>query len=156
MGACIGQSACIITVVKNCIHYHNTDLLEKGYGIPLRQLMIAAMQKYATDKQALAMEKYCLDLQIKLERKLINKYPHLHMDYRLKYNHEELLSEEEIKILFDLKRSFMNSSRLKKHIQFLYQKGSLYLRTNHNLLLHGCIPLDENGQFYEHTCFGKK
>lgn len=156
MGAYLGQDACIVTVVKNCIHYHNTDLLEKGYGIPLRQLMIYAMNKYQNLSQLDAMEKYCLDLQIKLESRLIDKYPYLHMDYRIKNSDQELMNEEEIKVLFDLKRSFMKSSRLKKHMQFMFNHGSLYLRTNHNLLLHGCIPLDKNGDFYEHVCFQMK
>ena len=29
---------------------------------------------------------------------------------------------------------------------FLMQKGKLYLPYNGNLLIHGCIPVDENGE----------
>ena len=46
-----------------------------------------------------------------------------------------------------LKTSFLHSERLKKHVKFLYAKGSMYLRYNENLLLHGCVPLNDDGSF---------
>lgn len=38
MGAALGSEACIATVVRNSLRYHNTDVLERGYGISLRPL----------------------------------------------------------------------------------------------------------------------
>ncbi len=36
--------------------------------------------------------------------------------------------------------------KLRRHMSFLMRKGSLYLPYNGNLLIHGCIPVDENGE----------
>ena len=47
----------------------------------------------------------------------------------------------------DLKSAFCNSQVLRTHVEFLYEKGSIYRCYNGNLLFHGCIPLDENGDF---------
>lgn len=46
-----------------------------------------------------------------------------------------------------MRRNFVSSQRLRKHIQFLYDKGSMYNVYNKNLLYHGCVPVDENGIF---------
>ena len=45
------------------------------------------------------------------------------------------------KLLF----SVQHSEKLARHMNFLMKKGSLYLKYNGNLLIHGCIPLDEEG-----------
>lgn len=156
MGAYLGQEACMITVVKNCLHYDHIDLLERGYGIPLRKLMVEAMNKCPNANDLHAMEKYCYQLQVKLESQLIENYPELKMDYRVVEKVNAKLTSQEIELLEDLKRSFMNSKRLKEHMEFMFDHGSMYLKTNHNLLLHGCIPLDELGNLYEHACFNKK
>ncbi len=33
------------------------------------------------------------------------------------------------------------------HTDFLVRKGSMYLKYNSNLLIHGCIPMNEDGSF---------
>lgn len=58
-----------------------------------------------------------------------------------------VLTEEEKEIVSRLKRSFMGSMRLNKHVKLLYSKGSMYKIFNNNLLLHGCIPMNEDGTF---------
>lgn len=156
MGAYLGNLACIMTVIKNCIKYQNIDLLEKGYGIPLRVLMMHACECYPSLEYLKAMEQFVINILIKLETKLINKYPNWQMIYRINKPNNQPLNEIELYVLDDLKKSFANSKRLKRHIKFIYEHGSLYLKTNHNLLLHGCVPLDESGNFYIHNCFGKK
>ena len=57
------------------------------------------------------------------------------------------LSEEEAKVMEDLKFAFLNNERLQRHINFMYEKGSMYKCYNDNLLYHGCIPLDAEGNF---------
>ncbi|MDI6578316.1 fructose-bisphosphatase class III, partial [Bacillus subtilis] len=37
------------------------------------------------------------------------------------------------------------SENLGRHMNFIMKKGSLYLKYNGNMLIHGCIPVDENG-----------
>ena len=66
------------------------------------------------------------------------------------------LTDEEKEIMYRLKDSFKNSESLQNHINFLYTKGSLYKCFNSNLLFHGCIPMEENGDFSEIEIYGKK
>ncbi|MCM3655177.1 fructose-1,6-bisphosphatase [Metabacillus litoralis] len=55
------------------------------------------------------------------------------------------LLEEEAEVMDKLLFSVQHSEKLARHMNFLMKKGSLYLRYNGNLLIHGCIPLDELG-----------
>ncbi|WP_085994439.1 fructose-1,6-bisphosphatase [Oceanobacillus senegalensis] len=57
---------------------------------------------------------------------------------------EELLEEEQ-EVINKLLFSVQHSEKLARHMKFLMKKGSLYLKYNGNLLIHGCIPLDEKG-----------
>ena len=57
------------------------------------------------------------------------------------------LTEQENAIMDELQAAFIGSNRLQKHIKFLYEKGSMYKIFNNNLLYHGCVPLDEYGNF---------
>lgn len=55
------------------------------------------------------------------------------------------LTAEEKQIMEGLRMAFVGSVRLRQHMDFLYQKGSMYRIFNGNLLFHGCVPLDESG-----------
>ncbi|MBE6962478.1 MAG: fructose-1,6-bisphosphatase [Ruminococcaceae bacterium] len=55
------------------------------------------------------------------------------------------LTPEEDALINQLTRSFRHSEKLQRHIRFLYSQGSLYRVYNGNLLLHGCIPMTEDG-----------
>ena len=59
------------------------------------------------------------------------------------------LTKEEATLLNKLKHSFMNSEKLQRHLKFLLNKGSMYLKCNSNLLYHGCIPLNSEGELVE-------
>ncbi|WP_145543186.1 fructose-1,6-bisphosphatase [Virgibacillus sp. SK37] len=61
----------------------------------------------------------------------------------------EQLIEEEQEVIDKLLFSVQHSEKLARHIHFLMKKGSLYLKYNGNLLIHGCIPLDEKGNMEE-------
>lgn len=50
----------------------------------------------------------------------------------------------------------MNSEKLLNHVAFLYSKGHMYQKYNDILLYHGCIPLDNSGNFKEVEIMGKK
>ena len=56
------------------------------------------------------------------------------------------LTAEEESVIDQLTASFERSEKLQEHVRFLYSKGSLYKIYNDNLLFHGCIPLNENGE----------
>ncbi|MEF9984039.1 MAG: fructose-1,6-bisphosphatase [Oscillospiraceae bacterium] len=65
------------------------------------------------------------------------------------------LTDEEKLVIAELKRAFMQSEKLQKHIAFLYSKGSIYKCFNSNLLYHGCVPMNDDGSFTE-LCFDSK
>ncbi len=66
------------------------------------------------------------------------------------------LTEEEADVLAKLKQSFMRSEKLRMHMEFLYNKGGMYLVHNQNLMYHGCIPIDDLGEFMAYEVHGKK
>lgn len=57
------------------------------------------------------------------------------------------LSPEEAAVMSQLRFSFQQSEKLQRHVKFLYSKGGMYLCCNQNLLFHGCIPMDADGNF---------
>ena len=61
------------------------------------------------------------------------------------------LSEREKDLIETLRLSFKHSNLLQEHIRFLYANGSMYKICNRNLLYHGCIPMDEKGEFLKVT-----
>ena len=65
------------------------------------------------------------------------------------------LTLEEKEVIDKLVLSFKNSEKLQKHIQFLYTKGSLYKIYNDNLLIHGCILMNDEGSFRKIDVDGK-
>ncbi len=67
---------------------------------------------------------------------------------------DQLLEEEE-EVMDKLLFSVQHSEKLARHMNFLMKKGSLYLKYNGNLLIHGCIPLDENGKMEAMTIENK-
>ncbi|WP_147804718.1 fructose-1,6-bisphosphatase [Alkalicoccus halolimnae] len=117
-------------------------------------------------------------IQFKLESPIIKRRPCLNMENRLlleKVDYEkkevtlhgityslentcfatvnperpyELLDEEQ-QVIDKLLFSIQHSEKLTRHMNFLLKKGSLYLKYNGNLLIHGCIPLDEEGNMKE-------
>ena len=64
------------------------------------------------------------------------------------------LSKAEGHVMHYLKNAFMRSEKLQRHVAFLFEKGEMYTIINKNLLFHGCIPIDENGEFIHFKCAG--
>lgn len=176
MGAMCGNEACIATVIRNSVSYNNTAVLEKGYAISLRPLSSLASKLYPDKNLNIAMKRTISIILFKVEGQLIKRNPDFNMEGRLlldkidyiskyiKINGKSYpvkspsfptinpdnpyeLTEEEQSVLEEIKSSFHDSTRLRKHIDFLYQKGSVYKAYNNNLLYHGCIPLNEDGSF---------
>ncbi|MBR3624195.1 MAG: fructose-1,6-bisphosphatase [Selenomonadaceae bacterium] len=65
------------------------------------------------------------------------------------------LTPKEAELIADLKTYFVESAVLQRHIDYLYQKGSIYTCHNGNLLFHGCVPMNEDGTFREIEFDGK-
>ncbi len=176
MGAACGNEACIANVLRNNIKYNNMEILESSYAISLRALTIFAERTYPSLKPMDAALKAIAVILLKLEGQIIMRHPEYDMADRLLLDKMDLergvvlidgkeyelsdtdfptvnlddaytLTKEEQDVIDDLRTAFLNSHMLRKHVRFLYEKGSIYLCYNGNLLFHGCIPMDENGDF---------
>ncbi len=65
------------------------------------------------------------------------------VDFENPYN----LTDKEKEVIRYLRSAFMRSEKLQRQLRFLYEYGSMYTIYNRNLLFHGCIPMDKNGDF---------
>ncbi len=166
IGAACGNLACIANIIRINCTYRNLQILESKYGINLRPLSFYAAEKYADDP----CEKFRIDdtydtnvpfdendslaklnkaitvIQLKLENAMIAAHPEFDMDDRSLYP-ESKLTEEERSIALFLRDEFMHSAKLQSHIRFIMEKGRMYLVCNGNLLMHGCVPTNEDGSF---------
>lgn len=115
-------------------------------------------------------------MQFKLESQLIKRQPEFNMDHRLllqqidwdtqqihlKGNtyplehtcfqtidpaNPDQLTKEEQSVINHLLKVFLKSEKLQRHIRFIMEKGEIYTLYNNNLLIHGCIPMTETGDF---------
>lgn len=85
------------------------------------------------------------------------KYKLLDTNFPTVYPERPLeLTDEENELMTVLAYSFMHSDRLNRHIRFLYSKGSMYKTINGNLLFHGCIPLDKDGELQSINIEGRQ
>ena len=130
------------------------------------------------------MHKAIAIIQFKLEGQLILAHPEYHMDDRLlldKIDFEKgtvrigdkeyemldsdfptvdpkdpyRLTAEEEQVVERLRHAFVHCEKLQKHVRFLFAKGSMYKIFNSNLLYHGCVPMDEDGNFEQINVYGK-
>ena len=202
MGAAAGSRTCIATVLNNSITYKNLDVIEIGYGISLRPLLLFANEEYKNsdvsgympkgnthgdflkhddDVLIARMHKAISIIQFKLEGQTILRNPDFEMDDRLlldKIDRDKKtvmiegreyplsdcdfptvdpenpykLTEMESRVMHYLKNAFMRSEKLQRHVAFLFEKGEMYTIFNKNLLFHGSIPLDKNGEFIKFKC----
>lgn len=65
------------------------------------------------------------------------------------------LTSEEQRVIENLQASVLRSDKLHDHIKFMFSHGALYKVMNNMLMFHGCIPLDENGNFATCTFDGQ-
>lgn len=174
MGAACGSQACIAAVVRNCLSYNNISVLEQGYGISLRPLVLFAEKMYDEEDPNKAAKKAISIILFKLEGQIIRRNPEYQMEDRLlldKVDYENAsielggktyplkekhfptvdrddpykLSQAEREIMDELEKLFLESEQLQRHVEFLYSHGSMYQVFNGNLLFHGCVPLDKDG-----------
>lgn len=73
MGAACGSQACIASVVRNCLSYNNISVLEQGYGISLRPLVLFAEKMYPEEDPNKAARKVISILMIASGRSPLSK-----------------------------------------------------------------------------------
>lgn len=124
-------------------------------------------------------------IQFKLEGQIVRRRPEFHLEdramlHRIDYEKGTILlgnkeyrlldtclptvdpkdpyalSPEEDEIMERLEKAFVNCEKMQLHMRFLLAKGGLYKVYNENLLYHGCVPLDQDGNLKEVDVFGKK
>ena len=123
-------------------------------------------------------------MQFKLEGQIIMKHPEFLMDDRLlldKIDYEKktvmaygkeysmndtdfptidpnnpyALTPDEEQVMERIRQAFLKCEKLQKHVRFLYSNGGLYKVYNSNLLYHGCMPMDAEGNFLSVDVDGK-
>mgnify|MGYP000762844689 FL=1 len=146
---------------------YNTDYNTKDLGMDMK------------------MHKAMAVIQFKLEGQIIKRRPEFMMEDRLlldKINFEKgtvmvegreykmrdmdfptidpanpyELTPEETEVMERIRQAFTRCDKLQKDVRFLFSKGGLYKVYNSNLLYHGCVPLDEEGNFLKVNVFGKE
>ena len=154
MGAACGSQACIAAVVRNCLSYNNISVLEQGYGISLRPLVLFAEKMYDEEDPNKAAKKAISINLFKLEGQIIRRNPEYQMEDRLlldKVDYENAsielggktyplkekhfptvdrddpykLSQAEREIMDELEKLFLESEQLQRHVEFLYSHGSM-------------------------------
>lgn len=165
MGAHFGNEACVCNVIRINCAYRNLQVIE-NYGVNLRPLMTFALEEYADDpcdafkisdvygresdfekNEMLAkMTKAITVIQLKTENALIKRHAEFGMDDRILYP-EDTLTKKERALISLLTEEFKSNKRLKEHVDFLLKSGSMYKIYNGNLLMHGCVPTEKNGEF---------
>lgn len=124
-------------------------------------------------------------IQFKLEGQVIKKHPEFEMDDRLlldKIDYEKKtvmvygkeypmndvdfptvdptdpynLTPDEEQVMARIQQAFVKCEKLQRHVRFLFSNGGLYKVHNSNLLYHGCVPMDEKGNFKAVDVDGKR
>ncbi|HEV2765950.1 MAG TPA: fructose-bisphosphatase class III [Pyrinomonadaceae bacterium] len=56
------------------------------------------------------------------------------------------LSPDERECMDRMRESFTSSARLWQHMSYVARHGSMWLRRDHAVIFHGCVPVDERGR----------
>lgn len=95
-------------------------------------------------------DNYTIDIEGKTYELKDKNFPTIDRNDPLKF------SEEEEQLMKSLKASFIHSTKLKDHVKFLYDKGSLYKICNGNLIYHGIIPFNQDKTYATFKGFSGK
>lgn len=146
---------------------YNTDYNTKDLSLDMKMHKAIAMIQFKLEGQLImrrpefSMQDRLLLDKIDYEKKTIQidgkTYDMKDTDFPTvnPENPYELTPEEE-QVMDRLKHAFTRCEKLQRHVRFLFSKGGLYKVHNSNLLYHGCVPMDEEGNFSKVTVFGKK
>lgn len=122
------------------------------------------------------MQKAAAIMQFKLEGQMLARHPEWNLEHRrllhridreagtievdgvtyplkdacfptLDPDNPYVLTREEQACLDRLRHSFLSSLRLGEHMRWLVRRGSMYLIRDDHLIFHGCVPVDEKGEF---------
>lgn len=155
-----------------CTEFEVRDLLKDGSLDEQTMRMLTQMHKAITI------------IQLKEEARIIDRRPSFGMTdrklldaidpkagtlkignktYTLKDSHfptlmpdnQSKLTKEEERLMTKIEHSFRASEKLRRHIDCLLSRGGMYRVCNSNLMFHGSVPLDMDGQLKEVEVEGK-
>ena len=144
--------------------YFKPNLLEQNKYDPIPPELAAKMHKMISiiqfkieGQEIIKHPEYKLDkrnllLNIDFDKGTVNiegkEYPMRDMNLPTVDPADPLkLTPEEEEVMVALESSIINSEKLQKHINYMFEVGGLYKIMNNNLLYHGCMQLNENGTF---------
>lgn len=146
---------------------YNTDYNTKDLSMDMKMHKAMAIIQFKLEGQAIlrnpefGMEDRLLLDKIDFEKKTVTiegrEYPMKDTDFpTVDPTHPYMLTEEEEEVMERLRQAFVRCDKLQKDVSFLFSKGSMYKVYNSNLLYHGCVPMDEDGNFLKVKLFGKE
>ncbi len=146
---------------------YNTEYDTKDLSLDMKMHKAIAMLQFKLEGQLImrrpefGMQKRLLLERIDYEKKTVTiggqlyhmkdtDFPTINKErpYELTKGEEQLMER--------LRQAFVKCEKLQKHVRFLFSKGSLYKVYNSNLLYHGCMPMDEEGNFHKVNVYGEE
>lgn len=145
---------------------YNTDYNTKDLDLDMKMHKAVAILQFKLEGQVIhrcpefGMEDRLLLDKIDPEKKTVLvggvEYAMKDMDFpTIDFSCPYKLTPEEEHVMERLQIAFLKSEKLQKHVRFLFSKGGLYKIHNSNLLYHGCVPMDEKGNFKKVNVYGK-
>ncbi len=146
---------------------YNTDYNTKDLSLDMKIHKAIAIMQFKLEGQIIKkhakfeMDDRLLLDKIDYDKKTVTAYgKEYHMkdtefptvDPKDPYN----LTPDEEQVMARLQQAFLKCEKLQRHVRFLYSNGGLYKIHNSNLLYHGCVPLDEEGNFKSVSVDGRK
>lgn len=146
---------------------YNTDYNTKDLGMDMKMHKAMAIMQFKLEGQIIKrhpeflMDDRLLLDKIDYDKKTVvidgKEYPMRDTDFpTVDPAHPYELTQEESEVMERLRQAFVRCDKLQKDVAFLFSKGSLYKVYNSNLLYHGCVPMDENGEFLRVNLFGRE
>lgn len=146
---------------------YNTDYDTKDLSLDMKMHKAIAILQFKLEGQLImrrpefAMQDRLLLEHIDYENKALVidgvSYPMKDVDFpTINPNRPYELTPEEEQVMERLRQGFVKCEKLQKHVRFLFSKGGLYKIYNSNLLYHGCVPMDEEGNFNKVNVYGEE
>jgi fructose-1,6-bisphosphatase-3 len=151
-------------------------LVRKVYGDDPAACFTSKLSGMREGATVARMHKAAAIMQFKLEGHVIARHPEWEMDHRrllhridreagtieidgvtyelsdkhfptIDPSHPYELSEDERACLARIRESFLTSQKLCNQMRWMVSHGSMYLQREEHLIFHGCLPVDEGGEF---------
>ena len=145
---------------------YNTDYNTKDLSLDMKIHKAIAIMQFKLEGQVIMkhpeflMDDRLLLDKIDYEKKTVmaygKEYPMNDTDFpTIDPNNPYALTPDEEQVMERIRQAFLKCEKLQKHVRFLYSNGGLYKVYNSNLLYHGCMPMDAEGNFLSVDVDGK-